>query len=85
MHVARHAAALGGVRNESQKQIHTSINKSLVGCKCHKNRRLTSVMERGGLEAQGYACLAWSSVLPREASANAQEIDRYQQSLYNIT
>jgi hypothetical protein len=30
-------------------------------------------MERGCLEAQDHACLAWSSVLPREASANAQE------------
>jgi hypothetical protein len=50
----------------------------LVGCKCYKNGRLTSVMERRGLEAQDHACLAWSSVLPREASANSQEetIDR---------
>jgi hypothetical protein len=73
MQVARRAATLEGVRAESQKQIHASISKILVGCKCRKNRKLTSVMERGDLEAQDHACLAWSSVQPREISENAQE------------
>jgi hypothetical protein len=65
MHVARHAATLVGVRDKSQKRVHTSINKSVVGCKCRKNGKLTSVMGRGDHEAKDHACLALSSVLPR--------------------
>jgi hypothetical protein len=52
MLVARHAATLVGVSDESQKQIRTSIKKSVVGCKCRKNGKLTSVMGRGDHEAK---------------------------------